>query len=46
MTYKITGYSGEEIQDSFYEQEVQKTRQEIFRIEKLIRQQGNKILVK
>ena len=46
MTYKITDYNGEEIQGSFYEQELQKTKQGIFRIEKIIRQQGNKSLVK
>ena len=46
MTYKITDYNREEIQDSFYEQEFQKTKQDIFRIEKIIRQQGNKSLVK
>ena len=45
VTYKITDYNGEEIQGSFYEQELQKTKQDIFRIEKIIRQ-GNKSLVK
>ena len=34
VTYKITDYNGEEIQGSFYEQELQKTKQDIFRIEK------------
>ena len=34
VTYKITDYNGEEIQGSFYEQELQKTKQNIFRIEK------------
>ena len=34
------------MQDSFYEQEPQKTKQDIFRIEKIIRQQGNTSLVK
>ena len=46
VTYKIANYNGEKIQGSFYEQEHQKTNQEIFRIEKIIRQQGNKSLVK
>ena len=46
VTYKITDYNGEEIQGSFYEQEHQKTNQDIFRIEKVINQQGNKNLVK
>ena len=35
VTYKITDYNGEEIQGSFYEQELQKKKQDIFRIEKL-----------
>ena len=45
-TYTITDYNGEGIQGSFYEQELQKTKQDIFRIEKIIKQEGNKILVK
>ena len=34
VTYKIIDYDGEVIQGSFYEQELQKTKQGIFRIEK------------
>ena len=34
VTYKITDYNGEEIQGSLYEQELQKTKQDIFRIDK------------
>ena len=34
-TYKITGYNGEEIQGLFYEQELQKTSQSTFGIEKV-----------
>ncbi|XP_065642663.1 uncharacterized protein LOC136074287 [Hydra vulgaris] len=45
-TYKINDYNGEEIQGTFYEQELQKTNQEIFRIEKVIRKLKNKSLVK
>ena len=37
MTYKITDYNEEEIQGSFYEQELQKAKQDIFRIEKIIK---------
>ncbi|XP_065642283.1 uncharacterized protein LOC136073918 [Hydra vulgaris] len=44
-TYKITDYNNEEIQGTFYEQELQKTSQEILRIEKGIRKQGNKSFV-
>ena len=46
MTYKITDYNGEEIQGSFYEQELQKTSQGTFRIEKVLKRQGDKCLVK
>ena len=45
VTYKITDYNGEEIQGSFYEQELQKTKQDIFRIEKK-NQQGSTSLIK
>ena len=45
VTYKITDYNGGEIEGLFYEQELQKTKQDIFMIEKIIRQQGNKSLV-
>jgi hypothetical protein len=45
-TYKITDNNGEEIQGTFYEQELQKTNQEMYRIEKVVRRKGNKSLVK
>ena len=45
-TYKITDYNGEEIQGSFYEQELQKSKQDIFRMEKIIEKQRYKSLVK
>ena len=46
VTYKITDYNGEEIQGSFYEQELQKTSQDTFRIEKVLKRQEDKSLVK
>ena len=47
MTYKITEYNnGGEIQGSFHEQELQKTTQKTFRIEKVLKRQGDKSLVK
>ena len=46
VTYKITNYNGEEIQGSFYEQELEKTSQDVFRIEKILRRKGDKSLVK
>ena len=45
-TYKIADLNGEEIKGSFYEPELQKTSQEIFRIEKVIRRGKKKSLVK
>ena len=46
VTYKITDYNEEEIQGSFYEQELQKTSQGAFRIEKVLKREGDKSLVK
>ena len=45
-TYVIDDLNGEEIIGSFYEKELQKTSQEEFRIEKVIKIKGNKIYVK
>ena len=46
VTFKITDYNGEENQGSFYEQELQKPSQSTFRIEKVLKRQGDKSLVK
>ena len=46
MTYQITDYNGEEIQGSFYDPELQKTSQNTFRIERVLRRKGDKSLVK
>ena len=45
-TYKIADLNGEEIKGSFYEPELQKTSQELFRIEKVIKRGKKKSLVK
>lgn len=45
-TYKITDFNGEDIIGTFYEQELQKSAQTLFRIEKVIRKKGDKTLVK
>ena len=39
MTYKITDYNGQEIQGSLYEQELQKTAEDTFRIETVLKRQ-------
>ena len=42
LTYKIVDLTGEEIKGSFYEQELQKAKQQTFRIEKIIRRNNKK----
>ena len=46
VTYKIADLNGEEIRGTFYEPELQKTSQELFRIEKVIQRGNKKSLVK
>ena len=46
VTYKIADLNGEEIWGSFYEPELQKTSQQLFRIEKVIKRVKKKSLVK
>ena len=46
VTYKIADLNGEEIQGTFYEPELQKTSQVLFRIEKVIKRGKKKSLVK
>ena len=46
VTYKIADLNGEEIQSTFYEPELQKTSQQLFRIEKVIKRGKKKSLVK
>ena len=46
MTYKITDYNEEKIQGSFYEEELQNTAQGTFRIESVLKRQGDKCIVK
>ena len=44
-TYVINGLTSEKITGTFYEKELQKTNQEEFRIEKVIKRKGDKIYV-
>ena len=46
VTYKIADLNEEEIKGSFYEPELQKTSQQLFRIEKVIKRGKKKSLVK
>ena len=45
-TYVINDLNGEEMIGTFYEKELQKTNQEEFRIEKVIKKKGSKLHVK
>ena len=45
-TYVINDLNGEEIIGTFYEKELQKTNQQEFRIEKVIKRKGDKLYVK
>ena len=45
-TYIINDVNGEEIIGTFYEKELQKTNQQKFRIEKVIKKKGDKLYVK
>jgi hypothetical protein len=46
ITYKIKDLNGEQIKGTFYEQEMQKSTQETFRIEKVLKTKVNMLLVK
>ena len=45
-TYVINDLNGQKIISTFYEQELQGTRQNEFRIEKVIKRKGDKLYVK
>ena len=45
-TYVINDLNGEEIIGTLYEKELQRTNQEVFRMEKVIKKKGNKLYVK
>ena len=45
-TYTISDLNGEQIAGSFYEKELQKTNQEKFRIEKVLKRKDDKLYVK
>ena len=44
--YAVSDLNGDEITGSFYEKELQKTSQEKFRIEKVLKRKGDKLYVK
>ena len=44
LTYITNDLNAEEINGTFYEKELQKTNQEEFRIEKVIKKRGSKLI--
>ena len=46
ITYKLMDLQGEEIKGTFYEPELQKSKQQIYRIEKVIEEENGRSLVK
>ena len=46
QTDVINDFNGEEIVGTFYENELRKTKQKEFRIEKVIKRKGDKLYVK
>jgi len=46
IIYKITDYNDKEIQGTFYEQELQNSTQEVFRIDKVVKKGKTNSLVK
>ena len=46
VTYKLADLQGEEIKGTFYEPELQKTEQQIYRIEKILEKANGKSFVK
>jgi len=46
VTYEIEDTKGEPVKGSFYEEELQKSKQQIFRIEKVLRRRRDEVFVK
>ena len=46
VTFKLVDLLGEEVTGSFYEQELQKNNQEVFRVEKVLFEENGKSFVK
>ena len=45
-TYVIKDLQGDTSKETFYEQKLQKTKQEVFCIEKVLRRKGDKLFIK
>ena len=46
IVYELRDLAGEDVKGTFYKEQLQKTRQEIYRVDKIVRKRGNEVLVK
>ena len=46
IVYQLEDLAGEDVQGNFYKEQLQKTRQEIYRVDRVLRKRGNEVLVK
>ena len=46
IVYELEDLAGEDVEGTFYKEQLQKTDQEIYRVDKIVRRRGNNVLVK
>ena len=46
IVYELEDLAGEHVKGTFYKEQLQKTRQEIYRVDRIVRKRGNEVLVK
>ena len=46
VVYEIEDLADEDVHGTFYKEQLQKTRQEIYRVDRVLRKRGNEVLVK
>ena len=44
--YELRDLAGEDMKGTFYREQLQKTKQDIYRVEKVVRKRGDEVLVK
>jgi len=46
IVYELEDLTGEDVEGTFYKEQLQKTQQEIYRVDRVLRKRGNEVLVK
>ena len=46
IVYELRDLADEDVEGTFYKEQLQKTQQEIYRVDKIVRKRGNEVLVK